>query len=69
VGELRGSLDLVRGGAVAANLDDLYDYVTRRLIAGNAANDAEALDEVAGLLRELRDAWNAMAYRRAVAPA
>ncbi len=69
VGELRGSLDLVRGGTVAANLDDLYDYVTRRLIAANAGNDPQALDEVAGLLRELRDAWQAVAHRRTGQPA
>ena len=69
VGELRGSLDLVRGGVVAANLDDLYDYVTRRLIAANAGNDPQALDEVAGLLRELRDAWQAVAHRRTGQPA
>jgi flagellar protein FliS len=69
VGELRGSLDLVRGGAVAANLDDLYDYVTRRLIEANAVNDPRLLDEVSGLLRDLRDAWNAVAHQRTAHPA
>jgi flagellar protein FliS len=61
VGELRGSLDLVRGGTVAAHLDDLYDYMTRRLLHANATNDVEVLDEVATLLRELRSAWTAVA--------
>ena len=61
VGELRGSLDLVRGGAVAAHLDDLYDYVTRRLLHANATGEIGALDEVTALLRELRAAWTAVA--------
>ncbi len=61
VGELRGSLDLVRGGTVAAHLDDLYDYVTRRLLHANATGEVGALDEVTALLRELRAAWTAVA--------
>lgn len=61
VGELRGSLDLVRGGAIAAHLDDLYDYVTRKLLEANASNRVELLDEVTSLLRELRSAWGAVA--------
>ena len=60
VGELRGSLDLVRGGTVAAHLDDLYDYMIRRLMEGNAGNHPELLDEVSNLLRELRGAWSAI---------
>ena len=61
LGELRGSLDLARGGEIAAHLDDLYDYMIRRLLEANATNRVELLDEVATLLRELRSAWSAVA--------
>lgn len=61
LGELRGSLDLVRGGAIAAHLDDLYDYMSRRLLEANATNRVELFEEVASLLRELRSAWSAVA--------
>jgi flagellar protein FliS len=61
VGELRGSLDLIRGGTIAAHLDDLYEYVARRLVEANASNRVEVLDEVSSLLRELRVAWVAVA--------
>jgi flagellar secretion chaperone FliS len=60
VGELKGSLDLVRGGAIAGHLDDLYDYMSRRLVEANASNRVEILDEVSSLLRELRLAWCAI---------
>jgi len=60
VDELRSSLDIERGGTIAAGLDDLYDYVSRRLVEANATNRLEILDEVTSLLRELRDAWVAV---------
>lgn len=54
---LRVSLDFERGGELAERLDALYDYMGRRLVHSNAHDDVAALDEVAGLLRPIRDAW------------
>ena len=55
--ELRNDLDLVNGGAVAANLDDLYDYMGRRLRAADLQNGFAALEEVSHLLEALHSAW------------
>ena len=55
--ELRADLDLPRGGAFAANLDDLYDYMCRRLGAADFHNGIAALDEVSHLLDALQSAW------------
>lgn len=63
--ELRGSLDFERGGPLAVSLDDLYGYASRRLLAANAQGDVRILDEVAGLLRELREAWSAISLEPA----
>lgn len=57
---LRGSLDRERGGDIAAQLDGLYEYMVMRLLSANLKNDMTALDEVARLITELRDAWQAM---------
>lgn len=57
---LAGSLNPTAGGEIAANLAALYDYMQRRLLHANLKNDTAALDEVAGLLRELKQAWDAM---------
>ncbi len=54
---LRLSLDREAGGAIASNLDALYEYMTHRLLKANADNDAKALDEVMRLLRELKTTW------------
>lgn len=54
---LRSSLDMNSGGPIAANLDDLYDYMARRLMLANLRNDVKILDEVTVLLRELQSAW------------
>ena len=55
---LQGSLDLEKGGEIAANLADLYDYCTRRLMHANLKNDIEAVQEVKRLISEIRDAWS-----------
>ncbi len=54
---LRGSLDLDRGGEIAANLNRLYDYMNRRLVEANLGDEPELLDEVADLLEDIRSAW------------
>ena len=36
-------------------------WLARRLLEANLHNDADMLDEVAGLLRELKEAWDAIA--------
>lgn len=57
---LRASLDFEAGGEIAVNLDRLYDYIGRRLLTANMNNDAAALDEVLGLLGEIKSAWEAV---------
>ena len=54
---LQGALDFDKGGDIARNLNDLYNYVTRRLFHVNAHNDLAALDEVHNLMSEIRGAW------------
>ncbi len=57
---LRSSLDLEQGGEIANNLDDLYDYMTRRLMDAVASNDTAILDEVSSLMTEIKSAWDAL---------
>jgi len=57
---LRASLDPERGGEIAANLDDLYSYMLQRLVDANVANDVAIMDEVIGLMLEIKGAWDAM---------
>lgn len=61
VEHLRLSLDAKSGGDLARNLDALYDYVIRRLTQANGSNAAEALDEVTGLLGQIKSGWDGLA--------
>ena len=54
---LRASLDKKAGGEIAANLDSLYDYMSRRLLEANIKNDATIVEEIHGLMADLRGAW------------
>ncbi|NBP46427.1 MAG: flagellar export chaperone FliS [Betaproteobacteria bacterium] len=54
---LQGALDFQRGGELAQNLNDLYNYVLRRLIHVNVRNDLQALEEIHGLMQDVAEAW------------
>ena len=59
VGEgLNACLDRKAGGKLAEDLSALYDYMVKRLVDANVHNDVSALNEVAKLLQELKDAWD-----------
>jgi flagellar protein FliS len=55
---LQSSLDMEAGGELSRNLDDLYDYMVRRLGESSAKNDPSILDEVSSLLLEVKSAWD-----------
>ncbi len=61
IGGLRDSLDHEKGGSVANNLEDLYEYMTYRLMEANLKNDIQIIDEVQGLLMEIKSAWDSLA--------
>lgn len=58
IGGLRSFLDFEKGGELAARLEALYDYMERALFEANARNDAAKLDEVAALLRQVKEGWD-----------
>lgn len=65
---LRLSLDKKGGGDIARNLEDLYDYIERRLIQANMQNDPAILDEIASLLNEIKGGWDAIADQAVNSP-
>ena len=58
IGGLQGFLDMEKGGEVSKNLDALYDYCARRLYEATKDNNETYIDEVIGLIREVREGWN-----------
>lgn len=58
---LQVSLNHKADSKLAGNFDALYDYMMRRLLEANLHNDGDALDEVQSLMRELKEAWDAIA--------
>jgi len=55
---LRTSLNMDEGGEVAQNLEDMYEYMIRRLLRANLENDISLLDEVSSLLQTVKSAWD-----------
>jgi flagellar protein FliS len=54
---LKGGLNLEAGGELAANLDQLYDFISRTLLTANLNADAAQLDVADQLLANLQEAW------------
>lgn len=57
---LRSSLDFSAGGDLAVNLDNIYEYVERRLLKANLENNVELLDESTRLINEIKAGWEAI---------
>jgi flagellar protein FliS len=55
------TLDMERGGEVAANLHQLYGFMLKRLLVVDIENNAAAAREVIQLLEPLRRSWHDMA--------
>ncbi|MDY0831273.1 MULTISPECIES: flagellar export chaperone FliS [Pseudomonas] len=47
--------------AALQQLDNLYAYMTTRLLEANTKNDVEMIDEVAGLMITLKEGWDGIA--------
>lgn len=74
VSELQNTLNMREGGAIALSLDDLYTYITGRLVEANVAADPAPVRESIRLMSQLREAWAQIASpngsgRRAEEPA
>ena len=54
---LDGCLDRDLDNDLVTNLGALYEYMNVRLLEANVENDIARLDEVSGLLSEIRLAW------------
>jgi flagellar secretion chaperone FliS len=55
---LKGALDTNRGGPLARNLANLYDYCVLRTTEANLRNDASMIDEVVALIQPVADGWS-----------
>ena len=59
--ELQSSLDREKGGKVAEELDDLYAWMTSRLVDATIKQEVKPLNEVKKVLQILRDGWQQVA--------
>lgn len=60
LGGLNNSLDPEQSPELAERLGELYDYCQRRLLDASAQREVEGFDEVTSLIREIKEAWDAI---------
>ena len=57
IGGLEGCINHEAGGELASNLSRLYQYMSLRLAEANIHDDIAKLNEVSGLIMEIKSAW------------
>ena len=55
---LRSCLSMDDGGDIAKNLDQLYEFMITQISAANHKNDPQPIDDVIGIIREIKSAWD-----------
>ena len=55
---LRESLDFEKGGEIATNLDSLYAYSQKVLLEAVGKSDAEPLETVHTIIKDISSAWD-----------
>lgn len=57
ISELMITLNFEKGGDIASNLYQLYEYMYNKLVSGNINKDVNSVIEVRQFMEELREAW------------
>ncbi|MCW3173595.1 flagellar export chaperone FliS [Shewanella subflava] len=60
VNGLNSSLNMEANEQVAGNLTQLYDFMLVRMSEANMNNDATAIDDVTGILKIIKEGWDAI---------
>jgi flagellar protein FliS len=68
ISELRVTLNHDAGGEIARALDQLYEYMNRRLMEANLHKELAPVQEVTQMLEELRDTWQEIGRRQQTNP-
>jgi flagellar protein FliS len=58
IGQLDATLNMEKGGQIAANLRNLYRYMLDRLTHANIKNDPQLVAEVSALVRKIKSGWD-----------
>ena len=66
---LKGGLNVTGSGTIGQGLNDLYTYISHRLLHANMRSDVAAVEECSRLIEPLRDAWSQIGAQVAAQPA
>ncbi|MEJ5173650.1 MAG: flagellar export chaperone FliS [Hydrogenothermaceae bacterium] len=58
---LRLGLDFEKGGEIAVNLDNIYEFLERHISLGNLKNDEKILNEAIEILNTVKSGWDEIA--------
>ncbi len=60
---LKVGLDFEKGGEIAQNLNDIYDFCEKQVMIGNLKNDINKLRDVINLLNTVKEGWEELSTK------
>lgn len=64
ISELLASLDLEKGGDIARRLQAIYTFMLQELLLADAEESIERIENIIGMLEELRDTWKELQNKK-----
>lgn len=60
---LKVSLDFEKGGEIAKNLNDIYNFCEKQIMIGNLKNDIYTLKDVINILNTVKEGWEELSLK------
>jgi len=63
---MRDCLDIEAGGDLANNLYSLYQYMAQELFKASFKNDADTIQNIQSMLKDIRESWEKNSFEHAL---
>jgi len=63
---MRDCLDMEAGGDLANNLYSLYQYMAQELFKASFKNDADTIQNIQSMLKDIRESWEKNSFEHAL---
>ena len=60
---LKSGLDFDKGGEIAKNLYDIYDFCEKQIMLANLKNDEKIINDIINILSTVKEGWDELSLK------